>query len=78
METKQNIYQVIRDFSNAGGSVLFYSTELPEIVGLADRCAVFYCKKVVTEISHDCLSEPAILEAMLGMSPDRISGENNA
>ncbi|MBN1636331.1 MAG: sugar ABC transporter ATP-binding protein [Deltaproteobacteria bacterium] len=76
--TKQNIYQVIRDFSNAGGSVLFYSTELPEIVGLADRCAVFYRKKVVTEISHDCLSEPAILEAMLGMSPDRISGEDNA
>ena len=35
--TKNEIYRLIREFAEAGGAVLFYSTEIPELVNLADR-----------------------------------------
>ena len=62
---------VISDFANNGGSVLFYSTELSEIVGLCDRCAVFYMNQIVTEIQQNELTEPAILKAMLGFAENK-------
>ena len=40
--TKQVIYDVIRRFAQEGGSVLIYSTELPELVKLSNRCLVMY------------------------------------
>ena len=33
--TKVEIYHMIRRFANAGGAVLMYSTEIPEIIGRA-------------------------------------------
>ena len=69
--TKQNIYRVIYDFADNGGAVLFYSTEIPEIVKLCDRCAVFYNNQIIAELYDEALSEPAILEAMLGYTGER-------
>ena len=40
--TKQSIYAAIRRFAETGGAVLLYSSELPELVHLADRCLVVY------------------------------------
>jgi ribose transport system ATP-binding protein len=39
---KREIYRLIREFADGGRTVLFRSTELPEVVGLADRILVFY------------------------------------
>lgn len=75
--TKTNIYNVISDFADNGGSVLFYSTELSEIVGLCDRCAVFYMHQIVEEIPHEDLNEPAILKAMLGFADKKEDRHND-
>ena len=40
--TKNELYRLIRAYADAGGAVLFYSTEIPELVHLADRAIVFY------------------------------------
>jgi ribose transport system ATP-binding protein len=64
--TKSEIYRLIRDYADAGGAVLLYSTEAPELVHLADRVLVFYGGKVAAEIPSDRLSEEAILRAALG------------
>lgn len=64
--TKSEIYRLIRDYADAGGAVLFYSTEIPELVHLADRVLVFYGGEVAAEISADRLSEKALLQAALG------------
>ena len=40
--TKHEIYLLMREFAEAGGAILFYSTEMPEIVNLCDRVAVMY------------------------------------
>lgn len=66
--TKQNIYRVMRDFANSGKAILFYSTEISEIVELCERCAVFYNNEIITLLDNEELSEAVILEAMLGYS----------
>ena len=39
---KREIYRLIRELADGGRIVLFRSTELPELVGLADRILVLY------------------------------------
>ena len=64
--TKNELYQLIRAYADAGGAVLFYSTEIPEIVHLAGRALVFYQGAVVQEIRGERLTEEEILRAALG------------
>jgi len=68
--TKNELYRLIRAYADAGGAVLFYSTEIPEIVHLADRALVFYQGAVVQEIPAERLSEEEILRAALGQHSD--------
>ncbi len=64
--TKNEIYQMMRAYAEAGGAVIFYSTEIPELVHLADRTLVFYGGEIVSELAGDALSEENILAAALG------------
>lgn len=66
--TKNELYQLMRAFADAGGAVLFYSTEIPELVHLADRTLVFYAGRIAAEIDAERLTEDEILRAMLGSS----------
>lgn len=70
--TKSEIYRLIRDYADAGGAVLFYSTEIPEIVHLADRALVFYGGEIGAEIPGSQLSDKSLLQATLGSSSSRI------
>lgn len=72
--TKHDIYLLIRDFAKAGGSVLFYSTEIPELVHLCDRVLVFYDGRIVRELAGDAIAEETIIRAALGENPG--SGEH--
>ena len=67
--TKNELYRLIRAYADAGGAVLLHSTEIPEIVYLADRAIVFYAGRIAAEISADRLSEERILRAALGSEP---------
>ena len=40
--TKHELYVLMRDFAEAGGAILFHSTEIPELVHLCDRVLVLY------------------------------------
>jgi ribose transport system ATP-binding protein len=64
--TKNELYQLIRAYAEAGGAVLFYSTEIPELVHLADRVMVFYGGRVAAELNGEAISEEAILRGALG------------
>jgi ribose transport system ATP-binding protein len=65
--TKNELYRLIRAYADAGGAVLFHSTEIPELVHLADRVMVFYAGRVAADIpAGDMLTEEEILAAALG------------
>ena len=46
---KHEIYALVRQLADSGRIVVLRSTELPEIVGLADRILVFYRGRLATE-----------------------------
>ena len=64
--TKQSIYAAIRRFAEEGGSVLFYSSELPEIIDLAHRCLVLYGGRIFSEHAGDDLEEQRLVGALVG------------
>jgi ribose transport system ATP-binding protein len=64
--TKQVIYDIVRRFVAAGGSVLIYSTELEELVQLVDRCLVMYQGRIVGEVAGADLAEPELVALASG------------
>jgi ribose transport system ATP-binding protein len=64
--TKQSIYEAIRRFAEEGGSVLFYSSELPELVHLAHRCIVLYGGRIFAEYQGDAIDEQTLVSALIG------------
>jgi ribose transport system ATP-binding protein len=64
--TKHQLYQLMRDFADAGGAILFYSTEIPELVNLCDRVLVMYRGRVVSELQDAALDEESIIRSALG------------
>jgi ribose transport system ATP-binding protein len=64
--TKQVIYGAIRRFVDQGGSVLIYSTEIPELVSLCDRCLVVYRGAVIGVLDRAQFSEQALVALATG------------
>ena len=60
------LYRLMREYAAAGGAILFYSTEIPELVHLADRVLVLYQGRIADEIGPERLTEEAIVTAALG------------
>ena len=61
---KREIYLLIRALADDGRVVLFRSTELPELVGLADRILVFYRGRLATEIRGADATDHGVLTAI--------------
>ena len=64
--TKHELYVLMRAYAEAGGAILFHSTEIPELVHLCDRVIVLYGGRLVAEIAATDLTERAIMWPALG------------
>jgi ABC-type sugar transport system ATPase subunit len=72
---KREIYLLIRALADDGRVVLFRSTELPELVGLADRILVFYRSRLTTEIAGTTATDHGVLHAInTGLAPEGLPG----
>ncbi|MDR5741524.1 MULTISPECIES: sugar ABC transporter ATP-binding protein [unclassified Caballeronia] len=63
--TKHQIFVLMRAFAAAGGAVLFYSTDVPELVNVCDRVSVMYRGRNVGELEGDALTEENVMRRML-------------
>ena len=61
---KHEIYALVRRLADSGRVVLLRSTELPEIVGLADRILVFYRGRLATECRGGDVDASDLLRAV--------------
>lgn len=66
--TKQEIYQLIRNLADNGAGILFFSTELSELVGLCDRVLVLYEGRIFRELVGKDIQEESIVSAALGLT----------
>ncbi len=57
---------LVRNYVAAGGSILFHSTEIPELVHMSDRVLVLYDGRVAAELAGEAITEPAIMRPALG------------
>ncbi|MFN8418253.1 MAG: sugar ABC transporter ATP-binding protein [Anaerolineae bacterium] len=65
--TKQEIYQLMRALADNGAGILFFSTELSELVGMADRVLVLYEGRIFRELKGAEITEKNIVSAALGL-----------
>jgi len=63
--TKSEIFQLMRDLAAKGYAILFYSSDLQELVNVADRVMVLRQGRVAATLEAGQLSEDAILRAAL-------------
>jgi ribose transport system ATP-binding protein len=68
--TKFEIFTIMREFADAGGAILFHSTELNELVNMCDEVHVMYKGRVLENFGHDRLSEEGLMQSMLGEGSD--------
>ena len=58
---KREIFDLIDTIARDGGIVLFHSTEMSELAGVADRVLVFYGGRIVGEVRGAQIDEEALL-----------------
>ncbi len=63
---KSEIYELLRDLTEAGAAVLIASSELPEILNLANRIYVMHEGRVVVELAGEERSEANVLAGFFG------------
>lgn len=68
--TKQEIYLLMRSLADQGAGILFFSTELAELVGMCDRVLILYEGRVFQELTGSDLTQEKIVLAALGLSSD--------
>ncbi len=67
--TKQEIYRLLRELAAAGTTVLLYTTDYDELIGLCDRVMIFYDGRVVRELAGAQINEEAIIAGALNIAP---------
>ena len=65
---KQEIYMLLDQLAKEGMAILFVSSEMEEVLSLADRVLVMHEGKIAGELSRDQLSEEALMRLAVGVS----------
>jgi rhamnose transport system ATP-binding protein len=64
--TKAEVHHLLTELARSGVAVLMISSELPEVLGVADRILVMREGRLVAEFSHADASEETIMAAAMG------------
>jgi ribose transport system ATP-binding protein len=66
--TKAEFYALLNRLSDEGETILFYSTDDEELIGLCDRVLVVYDGMIRTELSGETLTKENLIAASLGVA----------
>lgn len=76
--TKQQIYIFLRELAARGFAVILISSEMPELMGLADRIIVMRSGRLAGELSGNEITEDAIVRLSMGLSATQTTGVDRA
>ncbi|HZT15584.1 MAG TPA: sugar ABC transporter ATP-binding protein [Gaiellaceae bacterium] len=65
--TKAEVHRLLSELASQGVAVLMISSELPEVLGMADRIVVLFEGRVTREFARADADEDAIMSAATGM-----------
>ncbi|MEM9017126.1 MAG: sugar ABC transporter ATP-binding protein [Verrucomicrobiota bacterium] len=63
---KQEIYSLMEELAEQGVAILFVSSEMEEVLGMADRALVMHEGRLTGELSRDELSEESVMHLATG------------
>ncbi|EPC02285.1 ribonucleotide-diphosphate reductase subunit alpha [Litchfieldella anticariensis FP35 = DSM 16096] len=63
---KSEIYALMKELTAQGVSIIMISSELPEVLGLCDRAAVFYHGRIAAELQGEDLNSQSIMHHATG------------
>jgi ribose transport system ATP-binding protein len=66
--TKIEMYHFMRDLSEDGKTILFYSTEIDALIGVCDRVLIFREGSLVVILEQAELNEKTIIQHLMGIS----------
>lgn len=66
--TKQQIYQFVRALAAKGSAVVVISSEMQELIGLADRILVMHQGRIAGEVTGDAMTEETIVRHAMGLT----------
>ena len=64
--SKQEIYRLMEELAASGVAILFVSSEMEEVLGMADRALIMHEGAITGEIARDQLSEEAVMQLATG------------
>src|SRR3954468_5771664 len=65
--TKAEVHRLLSDLANEGVAILMISSELPEVLGMADRVVVLFEGRVAGEFDRSSADEVSIMRAAAGL-----------
>ncbi|WP_411958643.1 sugar ABC transporter ATP-binding protein [Paracoccus homiensis] len=68
--TKQQIYEFIHALAAAGRSIIVISSEMQEIIGLADRALVMRSGRIMGEVARADMTEERIVRLAMGLQAE--------
>lgn len=63
---KREIYQLMEELAESGVAIIFVSSEMEEILHLPDRALIFHEGALTGELSHEDLTEEAVMHLATG------------
>lgn len=72
--TKVTFYEVIKTFAEEGGSVLWYSTEIDELISVCHRLIVIYNGRIAANEWNGELTQQQLLAAGIGNQDMEVAG----
>jgi ribose transport system ATP-binding protein len=70
--TKAELYQLLTQLCEDGKSVLFYSSDDEELIGLCDRVLVMHDGGIAAELAGDSLTKSNLVAASLGAAHEAL------
>jgi rhamnose transport system ATP-binding protein len=69
---KAEVYRTLAELVSEGMAVLMISSELPEVLGMADRILVMHEGRISADIARADANEERVMSAALGASPSML------
>ena len=69
---RSDVYSIIRQLKEEGVAVLMVSSDIEEVVELADRAITIFQGRINGEFSHDEISQDALTSASFGIGHERV------
>jgi len=73
IETKREVHRLLSELAVQGVAILLISSELPEVLGMADRVLVMHDGRLAATLSRAEATEERVMFAATGQSPAAVT-----